>query len=186
VVNHLILRVGSLLQCPKILTEDSGTSGGMAVSTKRAWGPFPQLAEPATASSGYSRYSPRPSLEPVFLVAQLKRFHATLHDLRDFVIDFWDIDCAGEFGLSARFRGGCAVVATDYKLCVAVDDQIRIVACEDYLPVRFRLPERLHDLVDNLHVEIVFWLVNQSMGIPPAFQQTHGWRVDVGPFTAPV
>jgi hypothetical protein len=40
------------------------------------------------------------ALEPIFLISQLERFDAALHDFRNLTVDLGDIYRAGEFDLS--------------------------------------------------------------------------------------
>jgi hypothetical protein len=56
------------------------------------------------------------------------------------------------FDLSARMVASSAVITAHHKVGVTIDDDIRIMAAENYLPLSFCLPEFHNDVSNDLVV----------------------------------
>ena len=122
-----------------------GTAPGhLETSILEGMGPEQLFEKPPRASRAISFRSDNIS-EPVFFFSQIERSFAAFHYALDRVPDIVNVDRAYPSNSATRLVSGRPVVAPGNEFCVAVHDQIRVVACEDELAFLFRLPDPLDD-----------------------------------------
>jgi hypothetical protein len=92
----------------------------------------------------------------------LERSFTALHYAFDRIPHFVNVDCALASDRPARLVADRPVVAPRNKLCVAVYDEIRVVAGEYELSLLLRPSDLLHDFEHHRIVEVLLGLVDDQ------------------------